>query len=141
MKYLFYFILVLHYISPLTIYSSEQILQFNNNNEIGTNNSSITNILYNNTSNNDINSSNRTKHDQFMNKRATWVNVVICAVFILFILSTIIGNTLVILAVVIVKRLHRKDNYLIVSLAISDLLVGLLVMPFAMITEVTDEHK
>jgi hypothetical protein len=73
--------------------------------------------------------------------RALWLNTVICFVFFAFILFTVIGNTLVILAVVIVKKLHRKDNYLIVSLAISDVLVGLIVMPFAMITEITDGNK
>jgi 5-hydroxytryptamine receptor 7 len=60
------------------------------------------------------------------------------------ILLIIIGNTLVILTVLIVKKLHTKDNannLLIVSLSISDLLVGVLVLPLALYIEVKEGHK
>ena len=100
-------------------------------------------VFQNNTENlkdnNNSNFTNRT--NELINRRALWVNIIICVICSLFILFTVIGNTLVILAVIIVKKLHRKDNYLIVSLAISDVLVGLIVMPFALITEVTDGNK
>ena len=77
-------------------------------------------------------------HDRF------WIDFIICIFCTLVILATLIGNTLVILAVMIVKKLHTKDNannYLIVSLAISDLLVGVLVLPFALHIEIKEGNK
>ncbi|KAA0192340.1 5-hydroxytryptamine receptor 1 [Fasciolopsis buskii] len=44
---------------------------------------------------------------------------------------TIGGNLLVVLAVSLVKKLRTPSNFLIVSLAVSDVLVGVTVMPFA----------
>lgn len=73
-----------------------------------------------------------------------WVNLIICAFCLIMIIATLVGNTLVILAVTIVRKLHTEDNannYLIVSLAISDLLVGVLVMPFALHVEIKEDHK
>lgn len=52
------------------------------------------------------------------------------------ILGTIIGNALVCTAVAIVRKLRTPSNLLIVSLAVSDLLVAVLVMPFATTYEV-----
>nr|QVK45763.1 G protein-coupled receptor [Proales similis] len=69
---------------------------------------------------------------------------VLTIVFGSIILSTLIGNSLVILAVVIVRRLHTADNannLLIVSLAVSDLLVGIFAMPFAVYVEMSNENK
>ena len=43
---------------------------------------------------------------------------------------TILGNTLVIFAVLLVNKLRCPGNFLIVSLAASDLLVSIMVMPF-----------
>ncbi|KAI1292208.1 5-hydroxytryptamine receptor 1A-alpha [Halotydeus destructor] len=54
------------------------------------------------------------------------------------IIITIIGNVLVVLSVLLVKKLrHPSSNYLLVSLAISDLCVATLVMPFALYSEIT----
>ena len=52
------------------------------------------------------------------------------------IIGTIIGNILVCIAVFLVKKLRKPCNYLIVSLAVSDLCVALLVMPMAMLYEI-----
>lgn len=46
--------------------------------------------------------------------------------------STILGNLVVILAVCLVRKLQTASNILIVSLAVSDILVGLLIMPLAL---------
>lgn len=58
--------------------------------------------------------------------------IIITIVLTILIIGTIVGNTLVCTAVGIVKRLRTPSNLLIVSLAVADLLVSLLVMPFAL---------
>uniref|UniRef100_A0A0A9X4R8 5-hydroxytryptamine receptor 1 n=1 Tax=Lygus hesperus TaxID=30085 RepID=A0A0A9X4R8_LYGHE len=52
------------------------------------------------------------------------------------IIVTIVGNILVCVAVCLVKKLRRPCNYLLVSLAVSDLCVAILVMPMALLYEV-----
>ncbi|XP_032806557.2 D(1) dopamine receptor [Petromyzon marinus] len=55
----------------------------------------------------------------------------------LLILSTLFGNTLVCAAVIKFRHLRSKvTNYFVISLAVSDLFVALLVMPWKAITEV-----
>ncbi|XP_076362570.1 5-hydroxytryptamine receptor 1-like [Tachypleus tridentatus] len=46
--------------------------------------------------------------------------------------ATAIGNSLVCISVYLVKKLRQPSNFLLVSLAVSDLCVSLLVMPFAL---------
>ena len=60
-----------------------------------------------------------------------WQQVIIIIFLLLLMIGTIVGNSLVCIAVAIVKRLQTPSNLLILSLAVSDLLVALLVMPFA----------
>jgi hypothetical protein len=45
---------------------------------------------------------------------------------------TIMGNLVVILAVCLVRKLRTASNILIVSLAVSDILVGVFIMPLAL---------
>jgi len=63
-----------------------------------------------------------------------WLIIVTCG---LIVIGTIVGNILVCTAVVIVRRLRTPSNLLIVSLAVSDLLVAVLVMPLAAAYEAT----
>lgn len=53
---------------------------------------------------------------------------------VIVIIPTIGGNILVILAVSLEKKLQNATNYFLMSLAVADLLVGLLVMPIALVT-------
>ncbi|KAI9514935.1 D(1C) dopamine receptor [Dissostichus eleginoides] len=60
-----------------------------------------------------------------------------CVLFLL-IVSTLLGNTLVCAAVVRFRHLRSKvTNFFVISLAVSDLFVAVLVMPWEAITEVT----
>lgn len=55
----------------------------------------------------------------------------------LLILAIVFGNVLVCLAVVRERSLQTTTNYLVVSLAVADLLVASLVMPWAVYLEVS----
>uniref|UniRef100_A0A8B9K9H5 5-hydroxytryptamine receptor 7 n=1 Tax=Astyanax mexicanus TaxID=7994 RepID=A0A8B9K9H5_ASTMX len=50
---------------------------------------------------------------------------------------TVMGNALVVIAVCVVKKLRQPSNYLLVSLAAADLSVATVVMPFAIVTDLT----
>ncbi|KAK7864743.1 hypothetical protein R5R35_013619 [Gryllus longicercus] len=62
--------------------------------------------------------------------------VAIALVLSCIIVVTIVGNILVCVAVFLVRKLRRPCNYLLVSLAVSDLCVALLVMPMALASEI-----
>ncbi|KXJ71429.1 hypothetical protein RP20_CCG020590 [Aedes albopictus] len=71
----------------------------------------------------------------------TLQTIVISIVLLAVIIGTIVGNVLVCVAVCLVRKLRRPCNYLLVSLAISDLCVAVLVMPPALLYEVLEEWK
>uniref|UniRef100_A0A915P060 G-protein coupled receptors family 1 profile domain-containing protein n=1 Tax=Meloidogyne floridensis TaxID=298350 RepID=A0A915P060_9BILA len=52
---------------------------------------------------------------------------------IILILATVLGNILVVLSVCLYKRMRTFTNLLLTSLATADLLVGLLIMPLALL--------
>lgn len=59
----------------------------------------------------------------------TWSTMCLVIVFCVLIVITIIGNTLVIIAVITTRRLRTVTNCFVMSLAVADLLVGIFVMP------------
>lgn len=66
--------------------------------------------------------------------------VIVSIILLSIIIGTIVGNILVCIAVCLVRKLRRPCNYLLVSLAVSDLCVAILVMPMAMMTEVMGNY-
>ncbi|XP_030642458.1 5-hydroxytryptamine receptor 2A [Chanos chanos] len=59
-----------------------------------------------------------------------WAALLILAVVVV----TVTGNILVIMAVSLEKKLQNATNYFLMSLAVADMLLGLLVMPVSMVT-------
>ena len=74
-------------------------------------------------------------------KHITIQTILISIILLAVILGTIIGNILVCIAVCLVRKLRRPCNYLLVSLAVSDLCVAVLVMPTALLYEVLEEWR
>ncbi|KAE8614800.1 hypothetical protein XENTR_v10008317 [Xenopus tropicalis] len=66
-------------------------------------------------------------------------NVLIGAVLVLIIIITICGNVVVCLAVGLDRKLRSMTNCFIVSLAITDLLLGILVLPFSALNLLHEE--
>lgn len=75
---------------------------------------------------------------QFVNE-LKWNHPMLGVVLLSAILITIFGNTLVICAVIRERYLKSATNYYIVSLAVADLIVGLVVMPFNSLNKMTDD--
>ncbi|KAJ3588024.1 hypothetical protein NHX12_011618 [Muraenolepis orangiensis] len=61
------------------------------------------------------------------------------ALLVLFILLTVSGNVLVCVAVCTTRRLRCLTNCFIVSLAVTDLLLGVLVLPFTALQQLTHD--
>lgn len=66
-----------------------------------------------------------------------WLSLLI----LLAIVVTVTGNILVIMAVSLERKLQNATNYFLMSLAITDMLLGLLVMPVAMVTILYSESR
>lgn len=65
--------------------------------------------------------------------------IVICILLSLMIVTTIAGNVFVIAAILLEKSLRGVSNYLIMSLAVTDLMVAILVMPISVVNEVSPD--
>ncbi|XP_055068134.2 5-hydroxytryptamine receptor 2A isoform X1 [Misgurnus anguillicaudatus] len=77
-------------------------------------------------------SENRNRSDLLtsMSAQKNWLALLISLVIII----TVTGNILVIMAVSLERKLQNATNYFLRSLAITDMLLGILVMPVAMVT-------
>jgi len=83
------------------------------------------------TSNEFTNTTNSSQTDQ--NDTRNPVYLIIIFILCSFMCGlTIFGNLVVILSVCLVRKLRTASNILIVSLAVSDIFVGLFIMPLAM---------
>lgn len=93
----------------------------------------ITEALHSNNMTPTLNGTNSSdsdgQYDQLYSTLFNWRGVLLMAFFCTFIVITIIGNTLVILAVLTTRRLRTVTNCFVMSLAVADLLVGIFVMP------------
>ncbi|WKY16027.1 hypothetical protein Q1695_001031 [Nippostrongylus brasiliensis] len=67
------------------------------------------------------------------NETSPILKTLLTVVVLVMIIVTTVGNALVCLAVILVRKLKQPANFLIVSLAIADFFVGLLVMPLALV--------
>ncbi|KAH9518385.1 5-hydroxytryptamine receptor [Bulinus truncatus] len=67
--------------------------------------------------------------------------VVTSVILGLFVLCCIIGNCFVIAAVILERSLHNVANYLILSLAVADLMVAVLVMPLSVVSEISQPNE
>lgn len=71
-------------------------------------------------------------------EKINFIVVMALILFALFIIFTIGGNLLVILAILRDRRLRTPSTYLILSLAFTDLIVGLVTVPIRAFSEIKD---
>ncbi|XP_055596703.1 probable G-protein coupled receptor No18 [Uranotaenia lowii] len=71
----------------------------------------------------------------------SWEKLLLVVLFCTLIVITIIGNTLVILSVATTRRLRTVTNCFVMSLAVADWLVGIFVMPPAVMLFVVDKWQ
>ena len=64
--------------------------------------------------------------------------VIIDAVLIVIIVASVLGNLLVCAVIAKVKKLQKPGNIFIASLAVADLFVALVIMPFSLSTQLVD---
>ncbi|RWS01265.1 serotonin receptor-like protein [Dinothrombium tinctorium] len=76
--------------------------------------------------------------DYICAEKVSFIVLVAGIAFIIFILLTVGGNALVILAITKDKRHRTPSNYLILSLAVTDLIVGLITVPIRAFNELKD---
>ena len=122
--------------------SSHNSNTFSNNNSLSGISSGdvlLTHIFTNNNNSiTDANSSVLTDGNQLISNQMLYI--VLTSLILGFLtLSTVIGNVFVIAAILLERNLRTVGNYLVLSLAVADLMVACLVMPLGAVSEVVQE--
>ncbi|XP_076439761.1 5-hydroxytryptamine receptor-like [Babylonia areolata] len=76
-------------------------------------------------------------YDRHLPKYPQATLVSLCVILGCMIVATVLGNVFVITAILIERSLQGVSNYLVLSLAVTDLLVAVLVMPLSLLNEVS----
>lgn len=63
-----------------------------------------------------------------------FVFVSLLALEVLFFLSSVIGNAVVVFVISRNAKFNSKSNYLVLSVAVADLLIGLFALPFGVVS-------
>lgn len=74
-----------------------------------------------------------------VDERQHFVHYILYVIGVLVTSATVIGNVLVIVAVISDKRLRKVGNVFIINLAVSDCLVGICVSPLAIMYDITND--
>uniref|UniRef100_A0A915MQU4 G-protein coupled receptors family 1 profile domain-containing protein n=1 Tax=Meloidogyne javanica TaxID=6303 RepID=A0A915MQU4_MELJA len=120
----------------LKLYGDTHNYFHNNNNNINNNLLQTTNFKDLNLANNSFKHSLVEFNGNDVDFQPQWFWLILVAMPI----SCIIGNTLVVAAVLSNKSLQTPTNYLLLSLACADLMVGTMVMPFHIYMTVNSLH-
>lgn len=78
-----------------------------------------------------------TLSDEEPGSQSKWLNTLQYTMFALIFVASVIGNTLVCLVIVRTPRMRTTRNYLLVNLAVADLTVALLCIPFEVVLKLT----
>lgn len=80
---------------------------------------------------------NDSASDQMPGSQPKWLNVLQYTMFTVIFVISVIGNTLVCLVIARTPRMRTTRNFLLVNLAVADLTVALLCIPFEVALKIT----